>query len=95
VEVVTDRAKLAGQFSPESFPPSLTEGSARPEQSVASLVERGAARSEWFRGHPQDGHTLRAIWGRPAGCRGLGRVECPQEMMKEHKHKRRTKGRAT
>jgi hypothetical protein len=62
---------------------------------ASGTQERGAARSEWFWGHPRDGRTLRAIWGRPAGCRGLGRVEFPQEMTEEHKHKRRTKGRAT
>jgi hypothetical protein len=41
MEVVTDRAKLAGQFSPESFPPSRTEGSAWPEQSAASPGRAG------------------------------------------------------
>jgi hypothetical protein len=35
-EVVTDRAKLPGQFLAQSCPPSLIEGSVRLEQSVAS-----------------------------------------------------------
>jgi hypothetical protein len=95
VEVVTDRAKLAGHSRPKSFPPSLTEGSVRPEQSVASPGGGGPRAQSGFGAVREIGRTLRAIWGRPTGCRGLGQVDCPPEMKGERNTKRRTKGRAT
>jgi hypothetical protein len=95
VEVVTDKAKLAGHSRPKVS--SLANRGLRIGPGISWLPREGEGCTLGvFRGHPpRDGRALGAVRGPPAGAPRARPVWMTLEMTEEYKHKRRTMGRAT
>jgi hypothetical protein len=85
-----DKAKLSRPSLARSFPPSLIEGSVRPEQFGALPRGRGPHTRSGSEHSTREGRTLRAVRG-PPRARSM---RVPLEMTGgRQKHDRRTMGR--